>query len=53
MVKPNFWEGKKVFVTGHTGFKGRGYLSGLINLVQLSRDTLRQSTSNKRCFTTT
>ena len=22
MVKPNFWEGKKVFVTGHTGFKG-------------------------------
>ncbi len=22
MVKPNFWEGKKVFITGHTGFKG-------------------------------
>lgn len=25
-MNPNFWEGKKVFVTGHTGFKG-GWLS--------------------------
>lgn len=22
MIKPSFWHGKKVFVTGHTGFKG-------------------------------
>lgn len=22
MVTPDFWQGKKVFVTGHTGFKG-------------------------------
>lgn len=22
MINPNFWQGKKVFVTGHTGFKG-------------------------------
>ena len=22
MLKPDFWKGKKVFVTGHTGFKG-------------------------------
>ena len=22
MLKPEFWKGKKVFVTGHTGFKG-------------------------------
>ncbi|MCK5666135.1 MAG: CDP-glucose 4,6-dehydratase [Thiotrichaceae bacterium] len=22
VMKPNFWQGKKVFVTGHTGFKG-------------------------------
>lgn len=22
MVNPNFWQGKKVFLTGHTGFKG-------------------------------
>jgi len=22
MIKPDFWKGKKVFVTGHTGFKG-------------------------------
>jgi len=21
-MKPNFWQGKKVFITGHTGFKG-------------------------------
>ena len=21
-VQPDFWKGKKVFVTGHTGFKG-------------------------------
>jgi CDP-glucose 4,6-dehydratase len=25
-VKPNFWRGKRVFLTGHTGFKG-GWLS--------------------------
>ena len=22
MINKNFWKGKKVFVTGHTGFKG-------------------------------
>ena len=22
MVDPNFWNGKRVFITGHTGFKG-------------------------------
>ncbi|MFM6654695.1 MAG: hypothetical protein ACKPID_09040 [Microcystis panniformis] len=22
MVKETFWSGKKVFITGHTGFKG-------------------------------
>ena len=22
VIKPNFWKNKKVFVTGHTGFKG-------------------------------
>ena len=22
MVSPNFWQGKRVFITGHTGFKG-------------------------------
>ena len=26
LVDPNFWSGKKVFLTGHTGFKG-GWLS--------------------------
>lgn len=25
-MKPNFWRGKRVFLTGHTGFKG-GWLS--------------------------
>ena len=22
MINPSFWKGKRVFVTGHTGFKG-------------------------------
>ncbi|MCD3127236.1 CDP-glycerol glycerophosphotransferase, partial [Salmonella enterica subsp. enterica serovar Enteritidis] len=22
MIDKNFWQGKRVFVTGHTGFKG-------------------------------
>ena len=26
LVHPNFWKGKSVFLTGHTGFKG-GWLS--------------------------
>ena len=26
MIKKNFWRGKKVLITGHTGFKG-GWLS--------------------------
>jgi CDP-glucose 4,6-dehydratase len=26
MMNPNFWQGKRVFITGHTGFKG-GWLS--------------------------
>lgn len=35
MVNPSFWEGRRVFVTGHTGFKG-GWLS--LWLQQLGAD---------------
>lgn len=32
MVNPSFWEGKRVFITGHTGFKG-AWLSQWLNLM--------------------
>lgn len=30
LMDPNFWRGKRVLLTGHTGFKGPGLGSGLI-----------------------
>lgn len=32
MIEKNFWEGKKVFVTGHTGFKGAWLCQWLLNM---------------------
>ncbi|WP_237741276.1 CDP-glycerol glycerophosphotransferase [Geminocystis herdmanii] len=32
MVTPQFWQGKKVFITGHTGFKGAWLSLWLLNL---------------------
>jgi CDP-glucose 4,6-dehydratase len=32
VIDPSFWKNKKVFVTGHTGFKG-GWLSSWLNLL--------------------
>jgi CDP-glucose 4,6-dehydratase len=32
MVKEGFWSGKKVFITGHTGFKGSWLAFWLIHL---------------------
>ena len=31
-MTPSFWKGKRVLVTGHTGFKG-GWLSVILNLL--------------------
>ena len=33
MVDKKFWQGKKVFITGHTGFKG-GWMSVWLNHLQ-------------------
>lgn len=32
MVSPRFWEGKRVFLTGHTGFKGSWLATRLLDL---------------------
>ena len=32
MVNSEFWKGKKVFITGHTGFKGSWLTMWLLNL---------------------
>ena len=32
MINKNFWKGKKVFLTGHTGFKG-SWLSIILNIL--------------------
>ena len=34
VIRPDFWRAKRVFVTGHTGFKG-GWLSVLFSQVVL------------------
>ena len=33
VIKSSFWKGKKVLITGHTGFKG-GWLSIWLNKMQ-------------------
>ena len=45
MINPSFWKGKRVFVTGHTGFKGSwlsiwlNYLGASVNGYALSPST--------------
>ena len=44
MVKPDFWKGKKVLITGHTGFKG-SWLSYWLQLLELQGYRLRTRSS--------
>ena len=46
MIDKNFWSGKKVFITGHTGFKGSWLSLWLLKLgAELKGYSLKPNTS--------
>ena len=50
IVNPNFWNGKKVYLTGHTGFKGSWLSLWLQSMGAKLKGFLLNQTQSQHCL---